>query len=518
MKAEEKFNPEIFIALAAPIGTDLDCVEEELSSNLRSFGYKTVQIRVSEIISRIVGMKFLKEHFAEVVKPPKTLREKIEAGNKIRSVFKDPDILSCLVCLRILSERMRIKTHEMSTEEVSALSPEERATLETVPIASTAYIIRQLKRPEEVRLLREIYGPHFILISANGDIDKRLSRLENHIGKTEIHRTPKQRAQEARDLMDEDSEQEDKDFGQLISETFHLADFFVETNTRESVEKSARRFVRGFFGSNRISPTKDEYGTYFAKAASLKTVDMSRQVGAAIFTEDGDIITTGCNDVAKAGGGQFWEDDAEKYRDIDLGSEANKEETNRIVFDFLKTLHQKGVLKEGQNAETLLSDHSTKDAIMESMVGEITEYGRMIHAEMAAITDAARLGRGVNNASLYVTTYPCHNCAKHIISSGIKKVVYVEPYPKSRATTLYGHAISEVQKSDSVIFQHFYGIAPRLYSRIFEKTKKRRDKSGNVVEWIEGSPYPLIRHQDYDIAELRARERFVSRVDQLIKP
>ncbi|MDN3612645.1 hypothetical protein QWZ16_23945 [Vibrio ostreicida] len=29
-----------------------------------------------------------------------------------------------------------------------------------------------------------------------------------------------------------------------------------------------------------------------------------------------------------------------------------------------------------------------------------------------------------------VRLFPCHNCAKHIVASGIKRVVYVEPYPK----------------------------------------------------------------------------------------
>ena len=43
---------------------------------------------------------------------------------------------------------------------------------------------------------------------------------------------------------------------------------------------------------------------------------------------------------------------------------------------------------------------------------------------------------------MYVTTFPCHNCAKHIIAAGLERVVYLEPYPKSRAKTLYDEDIT----------------------------------------------------------------------------
>jgi deoxycytidylate deaminase len=267
-----------------------------------------------------------------------------------------------------------------------------------------------------------------------------------------------------------------------------------------------QRFARAFFGSNRVSPTKDEYGSYFAKAASLKTVDLSRQVGAAIFSQSGDIISTGCNDVAKPGGGHYWEEDVTKFRDIDIGSEANKEETSRIIFDFLKTLQKNNALSGHLTAEAILADKKIRAAIGESMIGEITEYGRMIHAEMSALSDAARLGRIVKDSTLYVTTYHCHNCAKHIVSSGVSRVVYIEPYPKSRAKSLYGHAISENKNEGLVSFEHFYGISPRLYRTIFEKDMKRRDSSGKVVEWVSSVPKPLVRRQDYDLAELEVRQ------------
>lgn len=51
-----------------------------------------------------------------------------------------------------------------------------------------------------------------------------------------------------------------------------------------------------------------------------------------------------------------------------------------------------------------------------------------IHAEQNAISDAARRGVSIDNASLYITHFPCINCIKYAISSGIKHVYYIDDY------------------------------------------------------------------------------------------
>lgn len=51
-----------------------------------------------------------------------------------------------------------------------------------------------------------------------------------------------------------------------------------------------------------------------------------------------------------------------------------------------------------------------------------------IHSEQNAVSDAAKRGVSINNTTIYVTHFPCINCAKTIISSGIKIVKYKEEY------------------------------------------------------------------------------------------
>ena len=51
-----------------------------------------------------------------------------------------------------------------------------------------------------------------------------------------------------------------------------------------------------------------------------------------------------------------------------------------------------------------------------------------IHSEQNAIAYAAKNGCCINNSIIYITHYPCINCSKMIISSGIKQIKYRNDY------------------------------------------------------------------------------------------
>ena len=57
-----------------------------------------------------------------------------------------------------------------------------------------------------------------------------------------------------------------------------------------------------------------------------------------------------------------------------------------------------------------------------------TTKGYVLHAEANAITKIAKYGNSSDGATLYVTMSPCLECAKLIIQSGIRRVVYCEEY------------------------------------------------------------------------------------------
>ena len=51
-----------------------------------------------------------------------------------------------------------------------------------------------------------------------------------------------------------------------------------------------------------------------------------------------------------------------------------------------------------------------------------------IHAEQNAITDCAKRGVSCNECTAYITHYPCYNCMKLLVSSGIKEIKYINDY------------------------------------------------------------------------------------------
>ena len=72
----------------------------------------------------------------------------------------------------------------------------------------------------------------------------------------------------------------------------------------------------------------------------------------------------------------------------------------------------------------------------------------VLHAEANAISKVAKSGNSSSGATLYVTASPCIECAKLIIQSGIKRVVYKDEYRLTDGVDLLKRAGIEVVKLD----------------------------------------------------------------------
>ena len=62
-----------------------------------------------------------------------------------------------------------------------------------------------------------------------------------------------------------------------------------------------------------------------------------------------------------------------------------------------------------------------------------TKYPYVVHAELNAILNAN--GRSLRDAKLYVALFPCNECAKAIIQSGIREVIYLSDKYADTPTT-----------------------------------------------------------------------------------
>jgi hypothetical protein len=113
---------------------------------------------------------------------------------------------------------------------------------------------------------------------------------------------------------------------------------------------------------------------------------------------------------------------------------------------------------------------------------------------MEALLSCARNNQSTIGATLYCTTFPCHNCAKHIVAAGIERVVYVEPYPKSKALEFHDDSIvisgeSGEDRKGLVRFEGFVGIGPRRFFDLFSMQLGssyelvRKDDQGRKIDW-----------------------------------
>jgi cytidine deaminase len=295
---------------------------------------------------------------------------------------------------------------------------------------------------------------------------------------------------DAERLSQRDEEEVEDKYGQNVRKTFPLADLFLDITNPSEVRRSVFTFIELFFGHPLHTPKRDEYAMFHAQAAALRSGALGRQVGAVIATKDGDVIAVGTNEVPRAGGGLYWAEETPDHRDFTLGYDTNDRIKFNIVGDILQKLAEKGWLsadKKDVPVEDLVKAAlKTPNAVLpkNSQVMNLTEFSRTVHAEMAALLNAANRGIGVAGGVLYTTTFPCHNCAKHIVAAGISRVVYVEPYPKSLAMDLHLDAI-EVDGAgctDKLRFTSFVGIAPRQYMNMFS-APERKNEDGDVVKW-----------------------------------
>lgn len=441
-------NSEVVIGIITTVGTDTSNAIKYIEEHLKKFSYETIVINVSsQIISKFDD-------------PKKTISNEydrinyyMDLGDKVRNETGDGAILAKGVAATIHAMR-----------DVSDPQPRKRC----------AYIVKSLKHPKESEYLKDVYGDGFHLVGITSKMDKRIEFLTNVKNIQE---------KQARKLIERDTKEDDK-LGQQTLSAFQNSDYFLDiTDNLKELRNSVFRLIDILFGDPFVTPTFDEYAMFMAYASSLRSADLSRQVGAVI-TKGEEIISSGANDCPKYGGGLYWQIhkdnsyyDLENGRDYKIGYDSNKHEQENIINSILSSFN-------------LEINEENKQKIKDAGIGSLTEYGRVVHAEMESLLMCARNNISTKNTTMYVTTFPCHNCAKHIIASGVEKVIYIEPYPKSKAIDFYSQEITtDGDVADKVRFVPFSGVGPRRFVDLFSmnstkwESKTRKDKDGKIINW-----------------------------------
>lgn len=467
-KVKNTHTEELFIGICSPIGSSKDKVIYELKKVLESdYNYKVEIIKISQFIDQ-----YELEKFSEIsgrTSEYSNLHHKIKQGDAIREKYKNNSVLIELGIQKIYNER----ASEISTSD--AILP----ATEDYKSRRVCYIFDSIKNKEELLLLREIYTDLFYSFSIFSPFHERKENLrKKNLSNSEIS-----------ELIELD-EFENNSFGQNVRNTFTDGDFFLRVSKENAklLKGKIKRFLHLIFESDIITPSSEENAMYHAKSVAGNSSCLSRQVGASITDINGTVISKGWNDVPKFGGNLYQEGDLLDKRCKNIGGCSNDKQKDLLVdsiAEFLQKDHALNrIFNNGKGEFDLTLLHAFKIRIRNSKIKDLLEFSRSVHAEMHAIITGSQIsGNQMIGGKLFCTTYPCHNCARHIVVAGIKEVYYIEPYIKSLCLELHNDAITDNETdTEKVRILMFDGVAPRKYLSFFTNFTERKDSEGNVVK------------------------------------
>jgi len=502
---------EVVIALVGYAGAGCSDVSHRLQIALDEKGYDPKPIKLSKLIEK---------HF----KPEELPKIRDEAKHK------GIDKLERAIKLQDLGDKIR---DDLGTDILikDAIAEFQSARKDIAPGKSKiAFILDSLKHVGEVELLKNLYGPSFRLLSVHCSKPRRENRLiglANSEAKFAGADSSKVRTFMERDEKDSLK----KEFGQQVRDAFYLGDYFLDNDNddheKTNLNNGIDRFTDLLLGKRLFRPTREESGIYQAFAASRHSSCLSRQVGAALYSSNGRLIADGANEVPKFGGGVYGEDDGTPERRCfgwTFTSEGvpefngchntrKKHEIRTEIADWMKNGFAKKLAQaidekqDGFDAEQFISNlvigvESCEEELEKAPgIGQLIEFSRSIHAEMDALLTASRSGYSTTATTLFCTTYPCHNCARHMVTAGVNKVIYVEPYVKSLALELHSDSLTDQEteafdgdgKPQKMFIKAFTGVGPRMFDLHFKKSLELKNSDGSYNEPEGGTPVDAVR-------------------------
>ena len=506
---------ELYFGLVRAIGTPLKQVVKHLIDALHNANFDVYEIRLADQLKQTAAGGTLAGSRGSFL----YYDTRMAASDLARSSSGRKDVLALLAVQEMEARRLPART--------KAIKDGRRGV---------AYIFRSLMHPHEVRVMRELYKSQFFLVSVFSPEQDRRKHLSELLAKSEGRARSYEHDPQASQLIFREqgfgdpaikfASFEHKASRINIPRTFQLGDLFL---TQDSAREEIARFIELVFSNPHRVPSVEESCMANAYNAATTSGNLARQVGAAICTELGDVLALGSNDVPRPNGGIYRTGIIPNHSDVSDGvtSDSSDEIRRSLLVDFLVKLFSDRswvdhlISKELRPPEVsaaldvvntflesedglsrvdfhdIATDLIRSPLISEAQLFDVIEYSRTLHAEMHAITTAARLGIPIRGARLYCTTFPCHECARLILGSGISTVYFVEPYGKSRVAQLYSTEISlaterNTPRSDTIQFRPFIGVSPLRLNELFSWIDRKVDDhvsanertlTGAKMEW-----------------------------------
>jgi len=372
------------------------------------------------------------------------------------------------------------------------------------------FVVDCLRNPNEVIYFRHRF-PNFYLISIFANYKIRSQRrLKDLMVKNAIETDQKcvEQEFEKRDKLDsgdQNKTEEEKIYKQDVTKCVQLSDYAINNiEDRTDIDRflldELLRLVALILSPGSTKPRMKEVYMNMAYAMAVKSNCICRQVGAVITGKDDYIVGAGWNDVAceeiSCGLREVYDRDQKihepLYNKVKTQIEDDRKQDCFCFKDKMAKIEVAKKLEKAlqctESTEFIhLNDEHKKDIehLVEKANLHQLEFCLALHAEENAIIQGSRIGGpGIRGSTIYTTLQPCTLCAKKIKQSGIKKVVYTDPYPKSDPDIFM----------NGIELEQFEGVKPRAYIRLFMPNLDKK-------EWQELDRNNVIPGYDLNLGE-----------------
>jgi len=318
-----------------------------------------------------------------------------------------------------------------------------------------------------IRNIGEVYEfrkyPYFYLVAIDCSKDNRWERVRKYRNYNDDRRLF--------ELDDKRDKGEGLIHGQQVLRCVEEADILfinedkypTHKKRNDEVDKRFSPFLGLITKDKMRNPSIEETMMTVASTLALHSHCIKRRVGAVLCDSSGYIISAA-------------------YNEVPSGQPKCLDKYSMCYRDFLRN-EQKRELIRGFTYCPLCSEKLTigdEDFICQSCKNDISnlipsykvlDKCRSLHAEETTILKTAHYE--IDDSILYTTTFPCLQCAKRILHSGIRRVVYIDPYPEEESI--------EMLEKGNVKTDKFIGVKAPAYYKLFYPIREQLEKEAATV-------------------------------------
>lgn len=344
-------------------------------------------------------------------------------------------------------------------------------------------VIDAIRNPFEAFFFRERYSA-FYLLSINTPNEVRIKRLHEYLNlnqeqikEIDEKEYPKRLAGHKRFVS------------QDIQKCIEWSDIHVNNpeefpDNPNQLKRQLVWYVALMLHPGLVIPTGTERAMQIAYSAKLNSGCISRQVGAVITDEHHSVKAVGWNSTPEGQVPCVLRDVRDLLRHEDTEAFSSYEKKDKDFQAHLRSVYQDSIKKDklkvldGRNISFCFKD------VQNSLDQEKNQvHTRSLHAEENAFLQITKYGgEGIRGGYLFTTASPCELCAKKAYQLGIRKIVYVDPYPGIANTHILGIG------SQNTNLELFSGAIGRAYHQLYHPVFAYKDELSMLLDLEMPSP------------------------------